>query len=102
MRLLLQCACGLPIDPQPPMDKADGYAAVAAIIPNHYGRIKSLPVSEHIRWAVTPGEMVHPLEHNAQRCGYVMAHRATQQAAWQEAQTMVAICLSHMEIDDHG
>ena len=104
MRTLLQLACGLPIDQQPPMDLADGYAAVATILPPRYGILQDIVTPQECKWEVTwtvkPGQRIGPLQHNAERCGYVFTHATTQQAAWERGMQRAQECAEWMRICD--
>lgn len=112
MKLLLQLACGLPIDEQAQMAGADGYGAVAAVIPKRYGTVRHIPLPEWtqegipmgercmdrgVLMTVKPGDRVAPLEHNGQRAGYVMAHGVNYQDTWEMAQGIAQEIAEGME-----
>jgi biotin carboxylase len=103
MKLLLQLACGLPLDAQPQMAGADGHGAVAAILPTTTGILEAIQLplwaasgeilrdsmrDRAVMMMVQPGDTIHPLEHNAQRCGFVMAHGHSYQHTWEIACTV--------------
>ena len=102
MRVLLQLACGLPIEPQPRIDQADGYAAAIAILPTQHGILQEIitPAGRdgEVAWAVTPGQRIGPLQHNAERCGYVFTHATTQQEAWEQGMQRAQECAGWMRI----
>lgn len=100
-RLLLQLACGLPLDPQPPMAEAEGYGAAAAILIQRTGVLEriTLPLWAHsaeslgddrmdrdVVLMVNEGDQVHPAQHNGERAGYVLAHGSDYEATWALAQ----------------
>ncbi|HEY5865362.1 MAG TPA: ATP-grasp domain-containing protein [Candidatus Tectomicrobia bacterium] len=104
MRVLLQLACGLPIEPQFFIDQADGYAAAVAILPTRAGILEEIATPAgregEVAWAVSPGQRIGPLQHNAERCGYVFTHATTQQAAWAQGMQRAQECAEWMRIND--
>lgn len=109
MRTLLQWSCvfhmELPPSPQ-------GYAACAAMLPTHTGTLQAWPDWSNIThpankaclWMeeailiAKPGDMIAPLEHNAQRPGFVLAYDMTYEGAWRNARNAAAAIAAHMEM----
>lgn len=112
-RLLLQLACGLPLDPQPPMAEAEGYGAAAAIHIQRTGVLEriTLPLWAHcaeslgdhrmdrdVVLMVKEGDQVRPAQHNGERAGYVLAHGSDYEATWTQAQRMADSVVDAMVI----
>ena len=88
MRMLIQLSCGMPIDEQPQMRQANGYAACAAILPQKSGVVPWLPMysdTVDVKFAIKPGDVIAPACHNGARSGFVLAHADTYDEAWKKA-----------------
>ena len=87
MRTLLQLACGFPADMQPSMDASNGYAAVAAVLPQRSGTLKKMETMKDVDTVMVAkeGDRVAPARHNGERIGYVLTHGETYQETWDMA-----------------
>lgn len=101
MRVLLQVACGMPIEAQKTIAQAEGYAAAPTIWAPKRGMLKALPQWEYdeVIWNVKPGDMVCPPTHLAERCGFVLTHADTATDAWERGQAAAEVLAAAMEID---
>ena len=107
IRTLLQLACGLPVEI---WHEAQGYAACAAILPESSGVIRELPAGlelnpaqllgqvHQVIWAIQPGATLAPVEHNAQRAGFVLASAPTYTYAWHLAKTAADALASAVKV----
>lgn len=92
LRILVQLACGLPVE-MPGV--IIGAAACAAILPQKVGRVVTLPSTPpgmKVVWSIAPGNSIAPASHNGERGGYVLLHVAEGTVPWRGAQQEAWLC----------
>jgi len=114
MRILLRLACGLPVEAEKPIQDAEGYGAVAAILQTHAGVLQHLRVpgvafadancrrdvykDRGVILNVLPGDVIAPLDHNAARAGFVRVHGIDYWNTWKTAEAIAQTITESMEI----